>query len=305
MVRSRCYMYRPRGMSSLLYTVWGSLQDITVGLFLGTTVGYDEANESKPDMSFNIPASLEISRFLPFLDPYDLHLGFPREFVISELLNDAIGVYHCMFDFSGVHIPFSSFLLALIKHYKIEPTVTLFRVFQTLCNQGHWFSFAKRHAPSPVCIDDNHSCMKHWKSGFFLIHRRAIPDYMSWRHLDSAINDPRPPDGSFNMEDVRRLSMHVVKLKDMPEGVLVLSGLSRVWKSQTYDLVLRGADGNGTWGGLLTVFVANTSKASLYYTHPVAADVVMLEPTLKDVAASNPSAKVVAKAEASQKQKTC
>ncbi|GKB96250.1 hypothetical protein Tco_0982387, partial [Tanacetum coccineum] len=120
-----------------------------------------------------------------------------------ELLDDAIGVYHRMFDFSGVHIPFSSFLLALIKHYKvhfshlgplglnkvvtfevlcrslqIESTVTLFRVFQTLCNQGHWFSFAKRHAPSPVCIDDNHSCMKHWKSGFFLIDQRAILDYM-------------------------------------------------------------------------------------------------------------------------------
>ncbi|GJW00678.1 hypothetical protein Tco_1555929 [Tanacetum coccineum] len=195
---------------------------------------------------------------------------------MSELLDDAIGVYHRMFDFSGVHIPFSSFLLALIKHYKvhfshlgplglnkvvtfevlcrslqIESTVTLFRVFQTLCNQGHWFSFAKRHAPSP-------------------------------RHPDSAINGPRPPDGSFNMEDVRRLSVHVVKLKDMPEGVLVLSGLSHVWKSQTCDL-------------------ANTSKASL----PIVADVVMPDPTLKDVAASNPSAKVVAKAEASQKQKTC
>ncbi|GJX22188.1 hypothetical protein Tco_0226633 [Tanacetum coccineum] len=132
----------------------------------------------------------------------------------------------------------------------IEPTVTLFRVFQTLCKQGDWFSFAKRRAPSPVCIDDNRSCMKHWKSGFFFIDRRAIPDAMVWRHPEAAIDDARPAGGSFNMADVRRLSAHVIKLRDMPEGVLVLSGLSRVWKSRVCDPVLRGADGNGMGCGL-------------------------------------------------------
>ncbi|GKD63693.1 hypothetical protein Tco_1305801 [Tanacetum coccineum] len=175
--------------------------------------------------------------------PRDLHHRLPsEEFVMSELPNDAIGIYHRMFDFSSVRIPFSSFFLALIKHYKvhfsqlgplglnkvitievlcrslqIEPTVTLFRVLQTLCKQGDWFSFAKRRASSPVCIDDNHA----------------------------AIDDPRPAAGSFSMADVRRLSEHVIKLRDMPEGVLVLSGLSRVWKSRVCDPVLRGADGNG------------------------------------------------------------
>ncbi|GKC19379.1 hypothetical protein Tco_1021529 [Tanacetum coccineum] len=67
---------------------------------------------------------------------------------------------------------------------------------------------------------------------------------MVWRHLDVAIDDPRPTVGSFNMADVRRLSAHVIKLRDMPEGVLVLSGLSRVWKSRVCDPVLRGADRN-------------------------------------------------------------
>ncbi|GKB69239.1 hypothetical protein Tco_0930651 [Tanacetum coccineum] len=86
--------------------------------------------------------------------------------------------------------------------------------------------------------------MKHWKSGFFLIDRRAIPDSMVWRHPSAAIDDPRPAAGSFSMADVRRLSAHVIKLRDMPEGVLVLSGLSHVWKSRVCDPVLRGADGN-------------------------------------------------------------
>ncbi|GJZ34546.1 hypothetical protein Tco_0580363, partial [Tanacetum coccineum] len=147
--------------------------------------------------------------------PRDLYPRLPlEEFVMSELPDDAIGIYHRMFDFSGVRIPFSSFILALIKHYRvqfsqlgplglnkvitfevlyrslqIEPTVTLFRVFQTLCKQSDWFSFAKRHAPSP-------------------------------RHSDIAIDDPRPASSSFSMADVRRLSAYVIKLRDMSEGVL-------------------------------------------------------------------------------------
>nr|GEU79933.1 reverse transcriptase domain-containing protein [Tanacetum cinerariifolium] len=132
----------------------------------------------------------------------------------------------------------------LCRSKQIEPMVTLFRVFQTLCKQGDWFSFAKRHSPFSICIDDNLSCMKHWKSGFFLIDQRAIPDAMVWRHPDIAIDDPRPAVGSFNMADVRRLSAHVIKMNDMPEGVLVLFGMSRDWKNRFCDLVLRGVDGN-------------------------------------------------------------
>nr|GFC66595.1 hypothetical protein [Tanacetum cinerariifolium] len=92
---------------------------------------------------------------------------------------------------------------------------------------------------------------------------------MVYRHPNAAINDPRPATGSFNMADVRRLSAHVIKLKDMPEGMLVLSGLSRVWKSRVYDLVLRGVNGNA----------------------------------LEDLAIGTPISKIVSKAEASQKQK--
>ncbi|GJT16098.1 putative reverse transcriptase domain-containing protein, partial [Tanacetum coccineum] len=99
---------------------------------------------------------------------------------------------------------------------------------------------------------------------------------MSWRHPDSAIDDPKPPVGSYNREDVRRLSVHVVKLRDMPEGVLVLSGLSRVWKSQTCDPVLRGANGNG---------VGEVMEAPFFSVPPAAADTLIPDPTLKDLAA--------------------
>ncbi|GJY02507.1 hypothetical protein Tco_0360659 [Tanacetum coccineum] len=177
----------------------------------------------------------------------------------------AISIYSRIFDCSGVRIPFSTFLLAVLKYFKvhisqlvplglskvitfevlcrslsIEPTVTLFRVFQTLSKQGDWFSFAKRGGSAPVCMEVTKSGLKQWKEKFFLIDRRAIPFHMPWRHPDSCITDKIPTD--FNQDHVDRLKAHIVKLRDIPEGVLVRSGLSRVWRNPMCDPVLRRSD---------------------------------------------------------------
>ncbi|GKB55300.1 hypothetical protein Tco_0906053 [Tanacetum coccineum] len=48
--------------------------------------------------------------------------------------------------------------------------------------------------------------MKHWKSGFFFINRRAILDAMVWRHPNTTIDDPRTAGGSFYMADVRLMA---------------------------------------------------------------------------------------------------
>ncbi|GJR91884.1 hypothetical protein Tco_0215895 [Tanacetum coccineum] len=137
-------------------------------------------------------------------------------------------------------------------------------------------------------------------------------------HPDATIDDPRPAAGSFNMADVRRLSAHVIKLRDMLEGVLVLSGLSRVWKNRFCDPVLRGADGNlmGIHDFLCLpertgaevqeephLDVRPTIQRLPFYCTPlVAADAVILNPTPEDLVIGIPSSKIVAKAEASQKR---
>ncbi|GJT93725.1 hypothetical protein Tco_1082570 [Tanacetum coccineum] len=222
--------------------------------------------------------------------PRDLHPRLPLEdFVMSEFSDDDIGIYHRMFDFSSVRIPFSSFLLALIKHYRvhfsqlgplglnkvitfealcrslhIEPTITVFRVFQTLCKT----------------------------SGFFFIDRRAILDAMVWRHPDAAIDDPRPAAGSFNMADVHRLSAHVIKLRDMPE----VMGL--------YDfLCLLEWTGAEVQEEPHLDVRSTLQRLPFYGTPPAATDVVIPDPTLEDLAAGTSSSKIVAKAKASQKRK--
>lgn len=110
--------------------------------------------------------------------PTDLHPRLPpAEFTMNNLPPDAIGLYEQYFAFSGVRVPFSTFLLRVIRHFQvhisqlvpiglnrlvmfevycrsleIEPSVNLFRVFYTLNNQGHWFSFQRRTeggGPSP------------------------------------------------------------------------------------------------------------------------------------------------------------
>ncbi|GJZ82278.1 hypothetical protein Tco_0647451 [Tanacetum coccineum] len=192
----------------------------------------------------------------------DLHPRLPlEEFVMPELLDNAIGIYHRMFDFSGVRIPFSSFLLALIKYY--------------------WVHFSQL---GPLGLNK-------------VITFEAILDSMVWRHPSAAIDDPRPAAGSFSMADVRRLNAHVIKLRDMPEGVLVLSGLSHVWKSRICDLVsdVRRAHHD--------IRADPNLRLPFYYTPPAAADIVISDPTLADLAAGTHSANVLAKGEAFQKRK--
>nr|GEY45037.1 putative reverse transcriptase domain, ribonuclease H-like domain, aspartic peptidase domain protein [Tanacetum cinerariifolium] len=127
----------------------------------------------------------------------------------------------------------------------------------------------------------------------FLIDRRAIPDSMVWRHLNTTIDDPRPAGGSFSMADAPQLSAHVIKLRDMPEGVLVLSRLNRVWKSQ---FVIRYFQ---VPMEMLWVFII----FFVFQSGLVLSRCCYSGPTPEDLAVGTPSSKVLAKAEPLQKRK--
>ncbi|GKB42781.1 hypothetical protein Tco_0887723 [Tanacetum coccineum] len=146
-----------------------------------------DAVDSRPGSSFDGSASSEydsglgrasLTRVLGLFVSSGSSEGYytphPAKAVVSELPNDMIAIYHRMFGFSGVRILFSSFLLSVIKHFKIKQIITPFKLFQTLCK----FSFTKCRAPAPVCMDDNRSCMKDWKTAFFYVDQRAILDSM-------------------------------------------------------------------------------------------------------------------------------
>nr|GEV12635.1 hypothetical protein [Tanacetum cinerariifolium] len=120
---------------------------------------------------------------------------------------------------------------------------------------------------------------------------------LKFLHPNATINDPRPAVGSFLMADVIRLSEHVIKLRDMPEGVLVLSGLSHVWKSRVYDLTSAEVQEEPHQDIRLTF-----QRLLFYCTHVAPANAIISNLTPKDLVVGTPSAKVIAKPEASQKQ---
>ncbi|GKE01141.1 hypothetical protein Tco_1389124, partial [Tanacetum coccineum] len=85
-----------------------------------------------------------------------------------------------------------------------------------------------------VCMDDGPSSLKKWKDKFFLIDRRAIPDYLTWRHSCSCVSDDLPSDG-YDRNDVQRLCARLIYLCGMREEVLVRYGLSFVWFNKECD----------------------------------------------------------------------
>ncbi|GKC01098.1 hypothetical protein Tco_0987234, partial [Tanacetum coccineum] len=113
----------------------------------------------------------------------------------------------------------------------IIPTVTLLRVFLTLCKQGDWFSFAKRRNIEYICMDEGLLCLKGWKKNFFLIDRRVISDHLTWRSSQSCVTDDFPTYG-YDQRDVERLCANVICLCEMKEAVLVRSYLSSCWRNK-------------------------------------------------------------------------
>ncbi|GJT80334.1 hypothetical protein Tco_1054676 [Tanacetum coccineum] len=102
----------------------------------------------------------------------------------------AIGIYSKIFDSSGVRIPFSSFLLAVLKYFKV-------------------------HISQLVPL--------------------GLSKVITFEVLYKVPT-------SFNQDHVDRLKAHIMKLRDILEGVLVWSGLSRVWCNPMCDRVLRCSD---------------------------------------------------------------
>ncbi|GKB86310.1 putative pumilio homolog 8, chloroplastic, partial [Tanacetum coccineum] len=192
----------PEGMSSPLYTIWGSLQDKPWGIssvLLSATCHSKDSGPQQglPNMSFDMPASLEylsglaraisaedelVDLVKTFLIPANLHPRLPDPaLTMDRLPNDTIGVYSEFLRFFGVRIRFSTFPLSVLK---------------------------------------------------------AIPDHLTWRHSHSCVSDDLPIDG-YDQNDVERLCARVIRFREMKEEVLLCSGLSYVWLNKKYDLVFR------------------------------------------------------------------
>ncbi|GJU44294.1 hypothetical protein Tco_1201560 [Tanacetum coccineum] len=203
--------------------------------------------------------------------PRNLHpVAVSSEWTMDRLTDEYIGLYEQYFEFAGLRVPFSTFLLAVIRHFHVHisqlvplgltrltlfelycrslnivPSVTLFRVFYKLSKQGDWFSFEKRAGKDfrGKILNETFSCMKKWKGRFFFIDRRAIPDAMCWRHHDSDISDPAPKDG-FDEDDVIALTNQPIDIRGIPSGLLFSAGLAITWEFPKSRPLFKDPEGN-------------------------------------------------------------
>ncbi|GJZ66698.1 hypothetical protein Tco_0623394 [Tanacetum coccineum] len=203
--------------------------------------------------------------------PLDLHpVALTAEWTMDKLTDDFIGLYEQYFEFSGVRVPFSTLLLAVLDHFRVHisqlvpigltrltlfelycrslhivPSVNLFRVFYKIGKQGDWFTFERRVGPGSrgKILNETFFGLKGWKKRFFFLDRRAIPQAMAWRHHDSDIHDPLPTDG-FHASDVVTLTNQSIDIRPVPSGLLFHAGLATTWEFSGFLLVFKDTKGN-------------------------------------------------------------
>ncbi|GJV95728.1 hypothetical protein Tco_1547305 [Tanacetum coccineum] len=199
---------------------------------------------------------------------------------MDRLPANAIGIYFEFLWFSGIRVPFSTFLLSVFQYFKVHisqlvplglnkvvsfevvcrdlnivPIVILFCEFQCLYKQGDWFSFSK--------------------------HRKAIPNHLTWRHSCLCVSDDLPSD-SYDRNDVQRLCARLIYLREMREEVLVHSRLSSIWFNEECDPVFQRVDDNA-------------ERVPSHTTTPTTEGAIIPLPTPDEIAASLPDSRVVKK----------
>ncbi|GJY08473.1 hypothetical protein Tco_0375527 [Tanacetum coccineum] len=162
--------------------------------------------------------------------PLDLHpVALTKGWTMDKLSDDMIGLHEQYFEFSRIRVPFSTFLLVVIKHFRVH----ISQLVPLGLNRLTMFELYCRSLG--IVPSDG-------KKRFFFLERRAIPDAMAWRHHDSDVNDPVPEDG-FNASDVQLLTKRVVDLRPVPSGLLFQGGLATTWDFPGFRPVFKDTEG--------------------------------------------------------------
>ncbi|GJT88514.1 hypothetical protein Tco_1070231 [Tanacetum coccineum] len=139
--------------------------------------------------------------------PVDLHPHLPPpDLTMNKLPPKYIGLYIEQLEQGGLRVPFSTFFLAVIKHFGVH------------VSQGIGFRSRIRLVVVRRSALRRSLSLKGWKKKFFLIDLRAILDAMPWRHTDTDLRDDFPT--HYNENDAARLAEFVVPLRPPPRHML-------------------------------------------------------------------------------------
>ncbi|GJT73058.1 hypothetical protein Tco_1032344 [Tanacetum coccineum] len=202
--------------------------------------------------------------------PDEVHPVAPgRDKTITQFPEGKVGVYTRFFDYCGYRIPFTKFLMAVLRYFRIHisqlspfgaarvshfevltrvldlaPSVTVFRAFYTRTYSDGLFSFAKRSPSSPSCFPKPPDSIKNWSDHFFWVDAKVFPIPVSLYVGGALEKDPAPHLTARQEQTVRLLENNKAPFRRYPECFLCLVGLSPYYPfdENTYP-AFEGPDG--------------------------------------------------------------
>ncbi|GJY14607.1 hypothetical protein Tco_0385029 [Tanacetum coccineum] len=164
-----------------------------------------------------------------------------------------VGMYTRFFDYANYRIPFSTFFVSVLTHFRIpfsqlsvfgsakvshfeilcrvcniEPDVSLFRYFYTHNYKNGWFGFTKRPNVR-ACYSKNLDSVKNWNDHFFWVDEFVVPANarFSWFSGSNIVKDRAPAPSEYNVEHVNTLIAQASPFLRFPEEFLCWVGISR------------------------------------------------------------------------------
>ncbi|GKA87186.1 hypothetical protein Tco_0808897, partial [Tanacetum coccineum] len=231
----------------------------------------------------DIKSTLTLKALKNFCDTYyipdEVHPQIPTpNQTIHEMPASKIGVYTRFFEYANFRLPLSTFLVNVLKHYRIhisqlsvisaakvshfeilcciygfEPTVELFRCFYMNSKNKGWVSFGKLPGNTATCYTKPLDSLKNWNDRFFWVDAFACPASFPWNVSTTVSKDPFPKSSQYNAEHYATLVAYPAPFHKYPEPFLCLVGISRYYTldENTYPQFLRD---NNEGGCLFVIF---------------------------------------------------
>ncbi|GJT22408.1 gypsy type transposase [Tanacetum coccineum] len=186
--------------------------------------------------------------------PEEVHPQLPSsDATMHERPTGKVGMYTRFFDYANYRIPFSTFFVSVLIHFRIpfsqlsvfgsakvshfeilcrvcniEPDVSLFRYFYTHNYKNGWFGFTKRPNVR-ACYSKNLDSVKNWNDHFFWVDEFVVPAdaRFNWFSGSNIVKDRAPAPSEYNVEHINTLIAHASPFLRFPEEFLCWVGISR------------------------------------------------------------------------------
>ncbi|GJZ63489.1 hypothetical protein Tco_0619910 [Tanacetum coccineum] len=186
--------------------------------------------------------------------PEEVHPQLPSpDATMHERPAGKVGMYTRFFDYANYRIPFSTFFVSVLTHFRIpfsqlsvfgsakvshfeilcrvcniEPSVSLFRYFYTHNYKNGWFGFTKRPNVR-ACYSKNLDSVKNWNDHFFWVDEFVVPANarFSWFSGSNIVKDRAPAPSEYNVGHVNTLIAQASPFLRFPEEFLCWVGISR------------------------------------------------------------------------------